>query len=158
MTAANAAELSLIADGQNIIAVAFDDNIYLRFALKTNNVDINELEKLLFSKFSSQTAISMLRTFKSIPSMFAEESVPELTNELPGIEMLVKHPARNNESKLPLRVVIINLNDRFNWSREEIADWIETLDEVPVFEARKVDNGKKEYSPITVLAEFKPIL
>lgn len=48
------------------------------------------------------------------------------SQELPGVNELVKNPMTDVLS--PLREVIINLNDRHKWTREKIADWIETLD------------------------------
>lgn len=45
---------------------------------------------------------------------------------LPGLNETVKHPVNGSHSKL--RSVIINLNDVECWTREEIADWLETLD------------------------------
>lgn len=52
--------------------------------------------------------------------------------ELPGMKQLEKHPVTGD--MLYLRSIIMNLNDDYKWSREKIADWIETLDTVPVFE------------------------
>jgi hypothetical protein len=48
------------------------------------------------------------------------------SKELPGVNDLVKNPM--TDEVLALREVIINLNDRHKWTREQIADWIETLD------------------------------
>jgi hypothetical protein len=47
-------------------------------------------------------------------------------DELPGVDELVKHPISKRE--MPLGSAIINLNDQHKWTREKIADWIETLD------------------------------
>jgi len=55
-----------------------------------------------------------------------------LAQLLPGVNMLVSHPVDKVTSSL--QEVIISLNDSFRWTREQIADWIETLDEVPKFE------------------------
>lgn len=48
------------------------------------------------------------------------------SKELPGVNELVKNPMTDALSTL--REVIINLNDRHKWTREQVADWIETLD------------------------------
>lgn len=38
----------------------------------------------------------------------------------------------------------MSLNDAYKWSRDAIADWIESLDEVPVFSVPKEPVVKKE--------------
>ncbi|XAO35294.1 hypothetical protein SEA_FRANCOB_105 [Streptomyces phage Francob] len=47
-------------------------------------------------------------------------------DELPGVKERVKNPVTGSESTLER--VIINLNDQHKWTREQIADWLETLD------------------------------
>lgn len=50
--------------------------------------------------------------------------------QIPGLQAQVKHPCTGNLDTLSS--VIINLNDTQKWSREQIADWLETLDENPI--------------------------
>lgn len=45
---------------------------------------------------------------------------------LPGLNAEVKHPATGRLCRL--EDAIISLNDHHNWSREQVADWLETLD------------------------------
>lgn len=66
------------------------------------------------------------------PIYFLHVDASELAHKLPGIFMRVTNPVSGNEQDL--YSVIINLNDTHKWSREKIADWIETLDTVPKFE------------------------
>lgn len=47
--------------------------------------------------------------------------------QLPGVKEMVRHPMEPTLED-GLFQVIISLNDQFRWSREEIADWLETLD------------------------------
>ncbi len=47
-------------------------------------------------------------------------------SELPGVREVVKNPVTGAEATL--ESVIINLNDYHKWTREQIADWLETLD------------------------------
>lgn len=54
-----------------------------------------------------------------------------MSKDIPGIHELAKHPVDGNE--LPIFEIIIDLNDSRGWSREKIADWLETLDNQPVF-------------------------
>lgn len=50
-------------------------------------------------------------------------------------KMRVTFPKQLNlgEEAFPLNAVIIQLNDDYKWTREQIADWLDTLDEQPVF-------------------------
>lgn len=50
----------------------------------------------------------------------------DLSKQLPGMDAIVKHPVFG--TMLPLRIIIIGLNDRHRWTRDQIADWLETLD------------------------------
>lgn len=45
---------------------------------------------------------------------------------LPGIMQQVKHPETGAMSRI--KDIIINLNDQHGWSRERVADWLESLD------------------------------
>lgn len=60
-------------------------------------------------------------------------------SSLPGLTATVKHPPIKENDLLPdcvwsnhdntnLRNMIIHLNDSHRWTREEVADWLETLD------------------------------
>lgn len=47
-------------------------------------------------------------------------------NQLPGLDERVKNPVTKQQGLL--RHVVIELNDRHKWTRERIADWLDTLD------------------------------
>lgn len=47
-------------------------------------------------------------------------------SELPGLNQMVRNPVTNKTGTL--RSVIISLNDNSKWTRERIADWLDTLD------------------------------
>jgi hypothetical protein len=63
-------------------------------------------------------------------------------DQLPGIHETVKHPVYDSDRKRmtdssgdlidfmdwSLEMVIIDLNDNHDWTREQVADWLETLD------------------------------
>lgn len=51
---------------------------------------------------------------------------PEEVGKLPGAGEIVKHPQRGTQEEL--FAIIVSLNDRYKWTREQIADWLETLD------------------------------
>jgi hypothetical protein len=62
-----------------------------------------------------------------------------LSHNLPGMEMKVKHPISltkdscNEKNAGSLWTMVQHLNDFHHWTRESIADWIETLDPIPTF-------------------------
>lgn len=47
-------------------------------------------------------------------------------DSMPGLKEMVKHPVLPYHDSL--EIVIISLNDHHGWTREQIADWLETLD------------------------------
>lgn len=59
----------------------------------------------------------------------------------PGPSMVKRHREDFNQKvvhpihgdKHPLNNVIMDLNDRYEWTREQIADWLDTLDSQPIF-------------------------
>ena len=65
-----------------------------------------------------------------------DDSPDRYTIQIDGLQQLVKHPI--DGTMATLENTIINLNDGEHWTREQIADWLETLDNNPIIE-------KKEY-------------
>ncbi|UUG69428.1 hypothetical protein SEA_SHAM_101 [Streptomyces phage Sham] len=55
-----------------------------------------------------------------------KQTPPSDVAKLPGVTEEVKHPVTGRQALL--WNVIVDLNDRHGWSREQIADWVETLD------------------------------
>lgn len=89
-----------------------------------------------------------------------EMSVSNLARQLPGMDQKEIHPV--TKSNDILFFIIQDLNDNHKWTREEIADWIETLDNVPVFpvpsDKKEESNGKGSLVKITGLVKIKRIL
>lgn len=61
--------------------------------------------------------------------------VTKLKAVLPGLGELAKHPPTPDQycfsgslNAIPVADLIIHLNDNHKWTREQIADWLETLD------------------------------
>lgn len=52
--------------------------------------------------------------------------VNALERVLPNVRANVLHPL--NGVQMPLNEIVVNLNDTHRWTRERIADWLETLD------------------------------
>jgi len=48
-------------------------------------------------------------------------------DQMPGLRARVKHPVQGHDW-YTLEQVIISLNDQYRWTRERIADWLDTLD------------------------------
>lgn len=56
----------------------------------------------------------------------AVKGPPEDVRKLPGVDEMVKNPVHGGQQKL--WNAIVDLNDKQGWTREQIADWVETLD------------------------------
>jgi hypothetical protein len=61
-------------------------------------------------------------------------NVEELSKQLPGVEQIAVHPVAKNVNSI--RNIIINLNDVHKWTREQIADWLDSLDVDLTFQSK----------------------
>lgn len=69
--------------------------------------------------------------------------VKELAEVFKGLGEKVKHPVTGAEHTLSS--IVVNLNDAYNWSRNQIADWIEALDiDTSMVEGDSNDNTNAE--------------
>lgn len=85
------------------------------------------------------------------------QSITDMAIQLPGMGQKEKHPVTSKIENL--FNIIINLNDYHKWTREQIADWLETLDEIPTFDfPGEKKNAEKELFRITGLVKIKRIL
>lgn len=50
----------------------------------------------------------------------------QLVAVVPGLDALVKHPLTSQADSV--RRIIVSLNDQHHWTREAVADWLDTLD------------------------------
>lgn len=79
--------------------------------------------------------------------------------ELPGIKLQVKHPVTGKSSTL--YNTIIDLNDRHQWTRESIADWIENVCDIKDI-AFNIPEGQQNetgtLSSLTKVVEIKRVL
>ncbi len=66
-----------------------------------------------------------LNSNTALNEVYQSTEMPEVS-KLPGLDELVVHPVLKTEHQL--KKVIVNLNDIQRWTREQIADWLETLD------------------------------
>lgn len=95
-----------------------------------------ELIDLISSKLAYSTAqfihkphalalkLDKLATLESMTSF--ESKVVSTVDSMPGALETVKNPMTGASGML--KNVIMNLNDTHGWTREEIADWLDTLD------------------------------
>ena len=60
-----------------------------------------------------------------ISTYSSNNPLPGLSYKLPGASFKVNHPVTGTETTL--RQVVISLNDTYHWTREEIADWLESI-------------------------------
>lgn len=56
-----------------------------------------------------------------------EESLLMSAQRLPGVQQLVELPIRGRGASMFLSSAIIELNDKYRWPREKIADWLDKL-------------------------------
>lgn len=60
------------------------------------------------------------------PNHKGEEVAEQLTEILPGLEAEVRDPVTGDVGRV--RYIIVKLNDTDGWTREQVADWLDTLD------------------------------
>lgn len=140
---------------ETAIMVTTDDK-YLVFKVKYCDGDRDAVQALIEKEFPDN-AKDIMKTLLGLPAVFEQSNidVSALASLLPGYHKMVKHPVEGYNCTIG--AAIMSLNDSCKWSREQIADWIETLDQVPTFTER-IEVVKKELPAPTVLATFKPIL
>lgn len=64
----------------------------------------------------------------SVQALIDYTPIPSLLRYCPALEELVKFPAGTGKQVMSLESAIMRLNDIEEWTREEIADWLESLD------------------------------
>lgn len=68
-------------------------------------------------------------TFVQGTSVSGDDTYAYLEAAIPGfMQMRAKHPRDPDGQEMPLRSIIVSLNDSYEWTREQVADWLETLD------------------------------
>lgn len=126
------------------------DKIDIKFKVNVKNTETNEfiefLDKNLGDIVSTEVRDKILENFICTKEVLDTKSDQPsfIANMLPGVNNVVTHPVSGKEQRL--FDIIINLNDHCGWTREAVADWIDTLPEVPVFELEPTSNDR-----ITVL-------
>lgn len=100
---------------------------YTNFSLDVENMEYNELQAAANLIASQQYTIDDWSDWGS--DGLTPNILIDLGQQIPAlIDTQVDCPACTTTYTRPLGDVIIHLNDNHKWSREQIADWLETLD------------------------------
>lgn len=122
------------------------DDYVTEFSFDRRN-DINKLDAWIWENVPA----ILVDTFRQVVNgtLYGKPTHPDqLVHHLPGVGQIVRHPV--NDSIGALMDIVISLNDTYHWTREAIADWIETLDEVPKFEVKHESQFFKTPSLVTI--------
>lgn len=106
-------------------------------------------EKYFLHDFFNSTAWRDLNgDIRALGRPNGQRTPEQLAKKLPGFDQVEFHPVRKNLDTIGH--IIQDLNDNYKWTRDAIADWIETLDDVPKFGVPIEE--KKPEPPIRILA------
>jgi hypothetical protein len=108
-----------------------EDHLVDSISLELANGNIEIAEKVKKILYTGAYAIEP-------PSSGGVMSSPEGIDDLPALQELVKNPITGRVKEL--KFVIMFLNDNAKWTREQIADWLESLDVDIEFKAKEVSN------------------
>lgn len=126
------------AQGKKHIRIV-DERVDFHFTIdldKTTRKSINEFIEEHEGSFTREgVGVFKFALSRVVLNNEKSDSPASLATQLPGIFNVVRHPVNGKLDTIYL--IIMSLNDRHKWSRDQIADWIETLDEVPVFEVQE---------------------
>lgn len=144
------------------------DLVFIRIINESFCYDIL-FDRKLFKEFNEDRSLAYLNTI--LPAKLAEKTNKNLNaafgkkkttgsndfsmaaKNLPGVDEIVKECPGCKENGLGesgydntrLYNLIMHLNDSHKWSREKIADWIESyFDEVPAFQVKKEEENVED--------------
>ena len=106
------------------------------FSIFIRHTSLEELEEFLAEKLDGvdEEVLVRIKENFSVTKKLLERNSDDpsyLAKLLPGVDRVEKNPVSGDEDTL--YSIIIELNDTHKWSRDAIADWIESLDDVPTF-------------------------
>lgn len=127
----------------------YADNVQIKFdnakitkELKTAGMSMKEMEESAKNaKFVMQ---NVQKQYADGGYVHASKSwLNELCEAIPALRTtLVKHPLFMAQALIPN--IIMDLNDRCGWTREQIADWLDTLDVDLSFTVKEDSNGNQD--------------
>jgi hypothetical protein len=105
---------------------------------------ICELAKKISANYDKNLLQAVISYHESVNGLIPKgiigqtTNVEELSKQLPGVEQIAVHPVAKNVNSI--RNIIINLNDVHKWTREQIADWLDSLDVDLTFKVKEGSN------------------
>jgi len=130
-------QLSIDYKPESIAGLAAGKVYQYKAAQKPIPMTAQDLNKKINELFPKQTSISSnpaaeIKINHDLPSVSTMPGFDEIINSLPGVMERVKSPVEipfsSPSQKFTIKDIIIHLNDTSKWTREQIADWLETLD------------------------------
>lgn len=81
------------------------------------------------TKLDSKSAIDWMVSADSSPYIKQDDTpLSKLKDSLPGLRVIMGCPVKLCSRKTNVWYLIVHLNDTHKWKREQIADWLDTLD------------------------------
>jgi hypothetical protein len=97
-------------------------------------VSVSDKVEVSYNDIQALVSLDLLKQMQLMPFIPSSASVgtaliaAEIAKAVPAVNTLVTCPVCNLKSRVTISELIIHLNDLHGWSREKIADWLETLD------------------------------
>lgn len=131
--------------------------------VKTSDIQVQKVVEHPVHKFDSKNLtfhdggiVYDYKSFKDLkqkqgpvsgkPSSGVHDTILQLTKLFKGVDKVVENPETGIKNKL--YTVVMDLNDHQKWSREDIADWIESLDiDTTMVEGDNNGNSNKDKAP-----------
>jgi len=93
----------------------------------------SQFVRVIFGKHMMTCALGAACVAIGKPYLNRDEGIEALVEQWPELKFKVDWPANTAHSypgdpQRDLQTIIIALNDQYNWTREAIADWIDTLE------------------------------
>lgn len=114
-----------------------DTEYYMRRTVDVKSVKPKDLDSYVAQSIPSDLDEKYVESFTKalklnwFQTYHVHHNGPEdYARQIPGLFAEVKHPIAGLQRTI--HDIIIDLNDGHGWSREKIADWLETLDENPI--------------------------
>lgn len=115
-----------------ILVTMFSDTNTLAFMYRKeiSNTEIYDTIKQVFGHANYDRVRKVIETVANPPV-----HVSALAANIPGIHEKAKHPVTGEEHEI--FYIIMDLNDTRGYTRGQIADWLETLDNLPKFKVNE---------------------
>lgn len=151
--------IDYVINGFVVVAHTEEETVKLFYSEDDSSEQLKKL--LLDNGLSESTALGIINAAgMHITAQNNGDDPSTLASKLPGVSGLkALHPVTKKEGTL--HTIIISLNDSYGWTREAIADWIEsTFDtkDIAFDLPKEVKNEKVQLSDIAKVVTVKPLL